>query len=209
MKEQATFLNVKEHLENKGFKIHIAFQDTREDEGDDGSYGIFLTERKDKFYVQVVHLSFYGHLARVIICEEDWFESGFPDYVIFDTMKDAVKFIKRFMQTLFIFKTMQDFQNITSETYQEQLGLDLYWEDAEDFRSIIENDNYSLKDLKILDSISKDVLCEWLFVCFNPFCDYPLQDIRRMNENFKTLSFNDYDDFIFFDLTNFKLFDVK
>ena len=28
MKEQASFLNVKEHLENKGFKIHIAFQDS-------------------------------------------------------------------------------------------------------------------------------------------------------------------------------------
>lgn len=201
MKEK-TFENVKEYFTNRGFKTHIAFQDTRADDGDDGSYGIFLTEANNKFYVQVIHLSCYVETTDIVACENDNEGSGFKDYVTFKTQQEAIIFIKRFMQTLFIFKTIQDYQYILNEEYKETLGLELYWQDVEDFMKIFDDIGYVVKDLKILDSIDVRTLCEWLVVCNDPFNDYPTRDIRTMNENFKALGYNDYFDFIKFDLHN-------
>ncbi len=209
IKEEKTFENVKEYLEFREFKIHIAFQDTRADEGDDGSYGIFLTERKDKFYVQVFHLSFYANIDDIIACEEDDCATGFPDYVSFNTQQGAIIFIKRFMQTLLVFKTLEEFQCLLTEKFEEELDLELYWRDAEDFRQILEDDNYLLNRLKILDSIDKNTLSEWLAICLNPFSGYFIQDIRRMNEIIRGLGYSDYRSIIEFDLHALKMFEIK
>lgn len=114
---ESTFKGLEMNLHWNGFNLKNIIK--AGDEGDDGGFFISLSERNDKLFLHIFYVSAYSDLSCVVVSEEQFNGSGFPDFVCFDTIEEVDEYLAKFIKNL-------------DELVKEYVRQDIDWSNGED-----------------------------------------------------------------------------